>query len=1042
MAEVKPTASAGGAAEPRHGTGFELRLERAGVSVRLAGQPIAAGLRLDALVLSVPDVRFPFDVGQGAGQFRHRLSDLVRLDATAEPALVTEALARVDLAALGLAAVEIALRDGFAELAGRIAGGPSFTMKAGLLPAAGEAVAVVLYAARLYGPAPVAAAALPHLAARAISGTGLSPDPLPSLLRRVLAPRGWKMPRSSAARLARAVVRPDGARIAWDRDQAGPAELSGDPDLLATDEGARTFAAAEAHLARGDASAARDAYLAAGPAAASHPFAAERLLSLLCLEDRFHDEALDLASEWLSRRPDFAPALAAEAWVRIARGEGARAARALATLAAASAARGEGLAALAAAEAAFPLAGGERDAAQRAIDAALAVRRDHVPALRALRELATATGDREALLRANRRLVAYAPADAEKARAHAELGELLLATDAPAARLHLDQALRLAPEDPDALAALARACDAAGEHLRAVRARDRLREIFLARGDRAAAARAALDAGELWETRLHHDENALLRYREAAELAPGDPGAHARAAAAAERLGHWTEAADQHAAVLALLDTRAPGAGDLAARTHLALADVAERRLSDPAGAATHLEAAVALAPDPAALRRLVALYRTLGRPGELLAALDRLAPAVDGARDRAALLAEAGALALDPLGRPDAARSRFAAALALDEGCRPALEGLADLAAARGDAQAERDALTRLVPLAADREEEARLQDRLAAACEHAGDLGGASRAIATARRAAPSLPRLAEALRLARRGDPALVAGLLAEHAAALQASGDAARASAAWLERSRLVAAEPKLALAAIAEARALSPGDPAVLRAQADLAERAGDPLLALGALRALLAGAPPDAAALELRAARAALQGGEPTAAREHADRARGAGAAGADEILADVLDRTGDDAGRAELLERLERHAEAAVLWERAGDPGRARSALEAAARDPLLALDALPKLAELRLAGGDGAGAAEALLRLGQLTGGRDGALLALRAHALAPESGALDAAVAADPDFAPARAERAQRSGAEPRTALDDAEAALAGDGLAPEQRPAMLG
>jgi tetratricopeptide (TPR) repeat protein len=1041
MADVRPTAS--GSNDPGGkgtATGFELRLERGGAFVQLADQPIAPGLRLEALSLEVPDLTFPFPVGQGSGQFRTRLCDLARFSVVAEPEAITAALAKVDAGALGIAALEPTLRDGFAELAGRVVGGPAFTLVAGLVPHDETGVAIVFHSPRVYGPAPVAAAALPHLAARALATLGLSTEPLSSLLRRTLAPRGWKIPRAGLVRLVRAELAASGARLVWSRDEAA-AEPTGDPDLLTALEGARSFRDAEARLAAGDLAGARDRYLAAGPAAAGHPFAAERLLSLLLLEDRFHDEALDLASDWLARRPDFAPALLAEASVRIARGEDGRASQALATLAAAAAARGARSSALAAAEACFALPGADRGHLLAAVETALGLRRDHLGALRALRAIATARGEREGLLRANRRLVAYSPDEVEKARAHAELGELLLEADPPAARLHLDQALRLSPDDPDALGALARACEAAGEPLRAVRARDRLRALHEARGDRASAGRAALDAGLLWEERLSHDENALLRYRDACDLLPSSADAHARAARVAERLGRWADAADHHAAVLAALDPAAPGARELAARTHLALAEMAERRLDDSGSAAAHLEAVLGHGPaDGDVLRRLAALYRRLDRPAELLGAIDRLAPLAPAA-ERAPLLAEAGALAGDRLSLPDAARSRFAAALALDERCRPALEGLARLAAERGDASAERDAVAKLVPIARDRDEEAALWDRHALASERAGDLAGAIRAVAAARRAAPALPRLFEALRLARRnGDPAAVAGLLAEQAAAARAAGDVALAAAAWLERGRLLApAQPALALAAIAEARALAPGDPEALRAQAELAEATGDARLALGCLRALLAAAQAsDAPALEVRAARAALRAGEPVAAREHAERACGGDAPGAAEVLADVLERTGDDEGRAALLERLGRPLEAARLLEGMGQPDRARAALERAAEVPATAAVALDRLAALRFAAGDPAGGAVALVRLAELhrAAGATDLLTAVVARAetaareLAPGV-RLDLAVrlarAAGPDD-PAAAERLLEAGlAALEQDLAGAEAAL---------------
>src|SRR5512140_2560371 len=134
MAEVNKTASdppsAGGT---RSGTGFELRLERGGASVRLADKELAPGLTLDVLAIQIPDVRFPFDVGQGASQFRHRLADLSELHVSIAAPFLDAALQRAPLAEAGLLDVRAELREGFAELTGRLAAGPGFTLKAGLL---------------------------------------------------------------------------------------------------------------------------------------------------------------------------------------------------------------------------------------------------------------------------------------------------------------------------------------------------------------------------------------------------------------------------------------------------------------------------------------------------------------------------------------------------------------------------------------------------------------------------------------------------------------------------------------------------------------------------------------------------------------------------------------------------------------------------------------------------------------------------------------------------------------------------------------------
>ena len=995
MAERKSSAPAEGTAGAR-APGFELRLEQGKAFVCLGDRVLAPGARALELAMEVPEVRFPFDVGLGAAQFRRRLCDLCRLEIALGDEFLADLASRLDLAGAGLASLSLAVRGGFAEGAGQLEGGVPFTFKAGIEPSGDQGLSVVIYETRLYGLASIPSVAIPALLARAAAGlarpeeAALLVDPLAGILRRLIPPRGWKLPRTAEARLALARATPGELRLAWDRSLTGPIQIPADPDRLAAIEGARAFRAAEALVARGEWDAAREAYLASGPAATGHPFAAARLLSLLVLDERFHDEALDHAAHWIERRPDFAPALVTEGVLRARRGEIDRAARAFAALAAAAVKKGEELGALQAADACFALgAGGDPAAVGRAVETALSLRRGHLPALRALLAVAERTGDREALLRACRRLAAYAPEDAEKARAHAQLAELLLKADPPAARLHLDQALRLAPDDTAALSALARACEEAGEHLRAVRAHDRLREIHLARGDSQAAARAAVAVGILWEEKLGHPENALLRYREACELSSATTEARLRAAQVADALGQWAEAADHYAGLLAALDPGEPGAPGLAARAHRALARIAESRLADPARAASHLEAALTVDPhDPESLQLLAEMYRELSRPAELLGTLDRLAPLVPGPAARAAILAEAGHACLGPLALPDAARSRFAAALALDPQCRMALEGVARLAADRKDAQAEREALARLVLLARGGTEEASLYDRLASACERAGDLAAASRAAAAARRAEPSFARLAEAVRIARgAGDGPALAGYLTELATAARAAGDVAGAAAAWRERAALLGpSDPAQALAALTEARALAPGDPEVLRTQASLAEVSGDHLLALSALRALLAAGASDSAALELRAARAARAAGDPGSAREHAERALADGESGAAAVLAEVLDASGDRGGRAAMLERAGRHLEAAALWREIGAADRARAAVERAAADPATAAEALPLLAETRLATGDRAGAAAALLDLARRRGGADGARRALRAGELDP--------------------------------------------------------
>jgi len=457
------------------GPGLELRLERGGAFVALPGQPLLDGVELLGLTMEVPDARLPFDVAAGAAQFRLRLCELDRLELRMSAEAVSGALAGLDLGASGFVRLGLALRAGFLEGEGALEDGAPFTFKLSLTAdEAGDGLAAIVHEPRLYGPSPLAAALLP---ARVVRCLGALPwKPLPFLLRRVLVPRGFKVPRTAGVRLAQAAVEPGQLRLLWQREAA--AAPPGDIEAAAAAEGARAFAGPEALLSAGDGAGALAAFRALGPEGAAHPFVAARLLALLAADPARHDEALALAGVALRQRPGGVAALLALAQVHAARGHEPFAATALSEAAALCSRRGEESAALAAADACLALGAGASPAARlRAIDVALGLRRDHLPALRALLAEGERAGDRAALLRACRRLAAYAPEAEEKAAAHARLGVLLLAADLPAARLHLDHALRLAPRDPATLSLLARVCDQGGEPTRVARARGRLEEL-------------------------------------------------------------------------------------------------------------------------------------------------------------------------------------------------------------------------------------------------------------------------------------------------------------------------------------------------------------------------------------------------------------------------------------------------------------------------------------------------------------------------------------------------------------------------------------
>jgi hypothetical protein len=436
-------------------------VERDRALVRFPREPLEPGVVLAELALEVPRPGARVDVGAGPSQFRHALCDLDRLEVEVTRDGIEALRRRVSLGECGLEDVELALGPDLVELGARVgATGSRFTCRLALAAGGDEALRVAVLDPRTHSVGFPSAAALAARVAAAL-GSGAAEgavallSPVRALLLRALPRRGFKLPRLGATRVATARATADGVRVGWSR-WAAPATAPADPELLATLDGARAFAAAEALLAS-DESAALRAWLALPPGTRAHPLAAARLLALLAADPRSHAEARPLAREWLGRDPEFVPALLAEALVCGQAGDAAGSSRAFAALARLAVQRGQGLATLAAADACAALGPSSEPAAlAAALGAALEVRRSHLPALRALHDLARRTLDRPSLLRACRGLAAHAPDALEKARAHARLAVLLAEADPAAARLHLAHAQRLGPLDPETRDATAR----------------------------------------------------------------------------------------------------------------------------------------------------------------------------------------------------------------------------------------------------------------------------------------------------------------------------------------------------------------------------------------------------------------------------------------------------------------------------------------------------------------------------------------------------------------------------------------------------------
>ncbi|HUB08683.1 MAG TPA: tetratricopeptide repeat protein [Myxococcales bacterium] len=841
-------------------SGFELRLANGRAFVEAGARPVGEGFSVRRFSMEIPAVRFPFDVTGGADRFRDQrcvLSDLELLvEATALNQWIAAAL---DLAPLGIESLQAALRPGGVELYGDHAAAGPFTAKVGI-EAEGTGLSLLLYELRLYRPAPLCSALLLHRLAVSARGEEdpLAPlpgavtagplgsatvrcDPLPAVLRQLLVGRGYKLPDARALRLASIDLGTGHAALAF---RPGGAPSPAGLDHLTALEGERTYAEVERLVAEGELSRARSELLSLSATGPPHPFAAERLLQLLAADPEAHDLALDVCALWSGRDPPFLAALWVEATVREAQGDLRRAASLFCDLADRTLAVRELFSAAAAAGAAARLAMAAKDdaLAQRALGLQQAARPEDLEVLADVAEVAERRGDLPTALSALRRVAAFGGEGEQAALAHARLGRLLLreSRDLPRARLHLDRALQLRPNDRESLLALADACESGGEELRALRLLDRARGFAERDGSWTAAARLALREARLWEEKIRHPENALLRYRDAlrsASSAGTDESLFLEVAEGmaglCERLGLWTEALEAHLAVA----ERAPP-GRRRAEGRLALSRILSERLSDLAAADRSARQALDEDPTFAAAAEELCRLRRDGPPGPYAEALALAA----GLAESPVLLAELGRVQLEQLGDVAAASASFEAALARDPTLAAAVEGGVRAAEALGDTAALARALDRLAVSLPPGAERNRALRRLADALEAVGDLDGAADALLDAVGEDESLELLERLLSLhRRRGDAAAAADLARRLAEALSAKGDSAGALAALAAQIEpALSASPELAERLLGIARRLAPEEPRVLRWDVALARRRGDPAGTRSALLELLA----------------------------------------------------------------------------------------------------------------------------------------------------------------------------------------------------------
>ena len=891
MAEKDTPSSASKVAGP------ELRLVDRRAFVGFPELKLAPGVVITDFALQIPDVSFPLNLSGGASKYQKRKLDFGFLEISIDAEVIQREVRATAEKLPELDDVKLHFRPGHLEVQARLRGPERtpVTFKVAF-DGDGERLAVYFYDVRLYSFSATPAARLGAIISEAVRELGALPEVerrgasgftarvLPELVEQAAVGRGYKMPALDQARLAEAQVSSKGLRL---RFSSGGLPPPGAPDeeLLLALEGARAFADAEELLAQNKLTQAREAYLRLGDATEAHPFAVERLLTLLVADLQAHELALDIAASLHRRRDRSATALWAEAVVRERRGEFGRAAERFLALCGLARKNQEEAGAFFSAEAA---ARSSRDnspqMAVKALHELLGLKPDHLPSLKALARASDQAKDRAGAIRAYRRLAALARDPADAAEAHVQLARLCAETedDLAGARLHCEAALRLAPDHPEALFQLGELCYRSGEWLRAIKALDRVREVAMSRHEVDRVGRANVLAGLVWETGLKQPENALLRFHEATALLPGEPEPHYLSARVAESLGKLQEAVAgfQQAVELAGPAPRTEAIRKAAHASHHALARLLKTKLGEPARSRDHLEAALALDPqDAAALDELLPYFRASGKAAELADACEKAAAVLEEPTRRAALWAEAGELYRGRLNQPDKAERLLQQALEADPKNRQALEGMLALAESKRDGGQLTRCLKALAELTEDAKERVRHYRRLiVAARDLAFDLEAAVHAAREVLRVEPDdLPVLGELTALERRrSDMAGLAWALEQRARVAENAGDKRLAAAALRELSQVL--DQRLgrageSLVALEKCTRLFPDVNGLLEL-ATLSLRLERPLNARRALEDVLAllprHAPPEKLAeVRARLGRACEQLGDKDAAREN-----------------------------------------------------------------------------------------------------------------------------------------------------------------------------
>jgi tetratricopeptide (TPR) repeat protein len=270
----------------------------------------------------------------------------------------------------------------------------------------------------------------------------------------------------------------------------------------------------------------------------------------------------------------------------------------------------------------------------------------------------------------------------------------------------MDTLLRLAPDDPQAVA---RVAAVTFDHGSPGRARELLEDLLKRFGDTLTASEKATATYRLGESRRKTGDldAAIEALENAADLDPSSPLPLIALATAHEAQEAWTKVVDAKTRHLDLAE------GETRVRLLVEIGDLAANKLGDRALATKSLVAAVDERPDDRKLlTRLMQLYSEEKDWQKLVDIVMKLGDFVDDPKQKAKYLQTAAMVTGQEMRDYDQALSLYAKVLELDAGNEKAVDEVIDILEIRGDFAGAVDRLKEKAKVASDAKNNARMLD------------------------------------------------------------------------------------------------------------------------------------------------------------------------------------------------------------------------------------------------------------------------------------------------------------------------------------------